>query len=286
MSEIIKESIIIEEAGSSNIANTDQDLSLPTLYQQMGAPSLAKLLFSSIELNGPTGALFNIRKKKDENSLELLRSDVEIFPSQPINTKVTTEVLEDIGRQFGLDGKKSVAVMLKGLANSQENEQLMTFLSKHAKPVGKLSMNGVSSFDNFYELTRKVSEEILLMNLGSVKTFRANVLLPYSVASMIMGYNSAGTSANTNTFYVGGCNLQSFYVNTDTKDNNIYIVLCDPYDASKSGAVYAPYQNEINLVQDAESGNYVYFIYNRYAFGISPLHSMDDPSIVKFEYVK
>lgn len=273
------------DANATGIATSDEHIEFETLYQQTATPSLAKTILANKPLAGPTGAIFNIRKKIDADELELLRSNVECFASEPIKTNITTEALQDIKASFGQDGIEAVAVMMRGLANEAENVKLLEFLETNASlDVNTFQLAGTNARDSYFELTQRVSESVLKMNVDAVKTFRASVLLPYKLAASVMGYTGNTKLPTVTSYYVGGTELHDYYINPDPNAETIYVILHDKYDGSKGAGVYAPYQNLVKLAVDSSNGEYVYFIYNRYALGISPLHTEDAPSIMKFDY--
>jgi hypothetical protein len=61
--------------------------------------------------------------------------------------------------------------------------------------------------------------------------------------------------------------------------------LKDEVGAGRGCAVFSPYQNEITDAIDWKTGQSVYFIWNRYAITISPLHSPENPMLMSFEVV-
>ena len=111
-----------ETQWSPNISNTDENLSLNGVYQELKLPSLARSIFTVSDMHGPTAAIFNITGN-DHGGISLVRSEVEIYDNEPVRTKITQETLQDIETQFGEDGKRSVAVLLRGFANDNENEK-------------------------------------------------------------------------------------------------------------------------------------------------------------------
>lgn len=273
-------------AAATGIATSDEHIKFESLYQQVAIPSVARSIFTNAPLSGPTGAIFNIRKKEDTDAIELLRSEVEVYASAPIKTEITQEAIEDISKTFGEDGVRAIAIMMQGLASADENVKLAAFLETNAvEDTETFQLQGVNSKDCFYELSKRVSKTVLQMNSNSVKTFRASVLLPYELAATVMGFGKGDVLPNTTTFYVGGTELHDYYINPDPTATDIFVILSDKYDGSKGAGIYSPYQNFINKAIDPETGEYVYFIYNRFALAISPLHTTGDPSITKFSYI-
>lgn len=264
---------------------TDENLSLPVMYQQLATPSLARSVLFDMPLHGPTGALFNMRKKVD--TVELVRSEVEVFPSNPIKTGISVEAMEDMKRQFGVDGVKSVAILLQGLANEDENDKLITFLASKAVAADNLDLsNSGNAYDNFIEIQQHVSDIVIQMNMKGRRTFKSAVLLPYKLAASIMassGWLNKFTS-NSNEFYMGGNDLIEYYINPDITATSTFVILKDRYNGSKSAGSYSSYTNYIQESIDSETGDLNYIIYNRFALGISPLHEVTNPMIMSFTH--
>lgn len=275
------------EAGAYGVATSDEIIDFTTLYQQKATPSIARSMLSNSSLSGPTGALFNLRAKTDgSDAIELLRTDVEVYSSEPIKTNITQEALQDILAMYGQQGLEAVATLLQGLACADENDKFLEFLEDNAVDSDEsFQLRALNANDSFFELTKRVSEDVIKMNMDGVKTFRAAVLIPYKLAAVIMGFGKGKSLPSTGTFYVGGVEMIDFYVNPDVESEDIFVVLSDKYDGSKSGGIYSPYQNFIQKVADPDTGEFVYFIYNRFALGVSPLHVEDNPSIMKINYV-
>lgn len=291
LSKMLSEETISGGTGSNPQANnsgvpTDENLSLPEIYHQLASPSLARSVLHVQKLHGPTGALFNIKKKDAEDAIELLRNDVEVYPSEPIKTGITQEVLDDIFAQYGQNGLYNVAVLLRGLANNAENDKLFEWLEDVAVDTSRaLTLsNQTNAIDNFYELNQFVSEEVLKMNLAGVRTYRASVILPYKLAASVLGVNGVLSTGNAtkSEFYVGGTSFVKYFVHTDPAATNGYIILHDEILPTSSAGVISPYQDQLQLVQNSEDGQYNVLIYNRFAIKESPLHTASNPMITKF----
>ena len=56
----------------------------------------------------------------------------------------------------------------------------------------------------------------------------------------------------------------------------------DKEGLGKECAVFSPYTDEIKRTYDPSTGNPGYFIHNRFAITISPLHSSTDPLLMYF----
>ena len=77
-------------------------------------------------------------------------------------------------------------------------------------------------------------------------------------------------------------NENEFDLNPDAEDEKIYVGLMDKEGLGKECAVFSPYTDEIKKTYDPKTGNPGYFIHNRFAITISPLHSSTDPLLMYF----
>lgn len=265
----------------------DENLSLPEMYHQLKTPSLAKSVLYVQRLHGPTGALFNIKKKDDEDEIEIVRSEVEVEASKPIKTQITVEAIEDIKSQFGISGVRSVAIMLRGLANDQENDKLIEWLDEVAvSTTSALTLtNASNALDNYNELNQFVSRAVLGMNMKGLRTYHASVILPFNMAASSLGM--AGSlnkeTADICQFYVGGTGMFDYFVHPDPEATKGYIILHDLIEPTKSAGVFAPYTDDMTSATDFETGEPSYFIYNRFAIEESPLHTDENPMILSFD---
>lgn len=277
-----------ETQWAPNIGLTDENLSLNGVYQELKLPSLARSIFTVSDMHGPTAAIFNITGN-DHGGISLVRSEVEIYDNEPVRTKITQETLQDIETQFGEDGKRSVAVLLRGFANDNENEKTIEFLKTHAVQSSSLTISEPSSPDfTWREISWKVQQCVLEMNKKRIRTYHAFVVLPYKYASAIMSVFADlrnSELANESTLFVGQSGLTKWFINPDQNDNNVYVGLKDEVDAGRGCAVFSPYQNEITDAVDWKTGERVYFIWNRFAITISPLHTNENPLLMRFEVV-
>lgn len=275
-----------EDQWAPNIAVTDENLSINGIYQQSKLPSLGRSIFTVTEVHGPTAALFNITGN-NKGGISLLRSEVEVFDSVPVRTNITHETVQDMKSQFGEDALYRIANLLKGFANDDENVKTIAFLQANAIPTTPVTITDQLSPDyTWREISWKVQQCILEMNSKHIRTYNAFVVLPYKYASAIMSVFADlrnSDIADASTLFVGKSGLTDWYVNPDSSDNKVYVGLKDDLGTGRSCAVFSPYKNEITDAIDYETGSKVYFIWNRYAITISPLHSNEEPMLMSFE---
>lgn len=281
--------LIIEDTvgpGDPNIATTDENLSLDTIFQQALMPSLGRQIFSVQKIHGPTGGIFNIRRKGTSNDFELVRSNVEVYPSEKISTGVTQEALYDLLNVYGKDGYYIVAKLLRGLANEQENTKTLAFLDAQAKDYGALALsNSLDPEANLFEITQRVHEIILKMNGKNQRTYESFAVIPYIPLGGLMGLSQyvGADDKDERGLFIAKVGQTKFYLNPDSTSTTAYVGLRDPDNPSKSSAIFSPYTSQIKEAIHPDTGALTYHIYNRFAITASPLHVTDDEMLYKFE---
>jgi hypothetical protein len=283
----VLKSLLEDTVGASapNIATTDQNLPLTEMYQQIGLPSLGRQIFSSIPLSGPTGALFNVRRKDGTDNFEILRNDVEAYPSAMIQTGMTQEVISDIETQFGRNGRTFVATLLRGIANEVENTKTLAFLNAESLSTPALTLTDAkNSFNTFNEVSQSVLEQIIDMNMKNTITYDSWCVLPAKVAASFavqIGAHIGGQKPSG--LCVGSSGLTKFYINPDASSTKAYVGLISPRNISKSSGVFSSYHEEIVEATDPDDGASVMFIVNRFAITASPLHQVNDEMFRMFD---
>ena len=275
-----------EDQWAPNIATTDENLSINGLYQEASLPSLGRVIFTVTTIHGPTAALFNVKTKADQTGIEIIRREVEVFEASPKRTTISAESLQDIIKQFGEDGLKMVAKYLRGVANQEENQKTIEFLRNNAISAGSITISDPKIVDACWrEISMKVQDCVLKMNSKHRRTYKAFVVMPYkygaSLMSLFADMNNA-EYADIESLFIGSSGLTDWFVNPDNEDEKIYVGLMDKEGLGKECAVFSPYTDEIKKTYDPSTGNPGYFIHNRFAITISPLHSPTDPLLMYF----
>lgn len=274
-------------AAEPNIATTDENLSIDGIFQQFLLPSLGRQIFSVVPINGPSGAIFNLRKKSGSNDFELVRGNVSVYPSESIKTGITHEAIEDIYFQYGKDaGNQIIGELLRGLANEQENTKTMEFLEAQSKDAGIIQVSSYGNAEiNFFEITQPMHQAILEMNNKNLRTYSGFVVLPATVLGGIMGLRSwvGADKEDHKELFITEIGDTRFYLNPDPTSNMAYVGLKSKTNSSKSSAIFSPYQSSIIEALDYDSGEPAFFIYNRFAITASPLHVLGDEMLYKFQ---
>jgi len=269
-----------------NIATTDENLTVDQMFQQTILPSVGRQIFSILPINGPTGALFNLRKKAASNDFELVRRDVEVYPSESIKTGVTKEAIQDIIAQYGRNAYDIIGTMLRGLANEQENTRTLAFLEANAKAGDFLQLSGPNNAElNLFEITQRVHEYVLAMNNQTLRTYEAFAVVPAKPLAGVMALHAyaGGEHKEERGLYIAHIGQTKFYLNPDANSTTAYVGLKDSINPSKSSGVFSPYQSQVVEATDPDTGENTFFIFNRFAISASPLHVTDNEMFYKFE---
>lgn len=270
--------------GDLNIAQVDQNLSIDNIFQQTNIQSLARQVCSTIQLLGPSGALYNIIKKTD--GFKLIRKDLVEFPSEILKTGITREAVQDLKSQFGKEADNVIGALFRGISNEVENTALLTVLNAQAKDYGNLQLSESTNAEmNLFETTQRVHEIILKMNQKYQRTFDAFAILPYKPLGGVMGLSqyAGALKKDERGLFITQIGSTKFYLNPDANDENAYVGLKDSDNLSKSSLVFAPYQNQIIDAIDPDSGEIIYFLVNRFALDSSPLHEVNNEMLYKFK---
>lgn len=251
-----------------NIAPTDEKLNLQDVYSQLDIPSLGREIFKVYNQNGPMAGIFTLGA--DGDKFKLLRKNSEVYDSEPINTGISKEAIQDIEAQFGVDAKKVIAHLLRSLANAQENAKTSEFLNANATPKGDLTLtNKTNAKVIVEELSQKASEEIIDMNSDGFISYQGVVVVPMKYAASFMARSLEDISAGT-SFYVGKTGLVKYYTDPDTTNTDtVYVVL---RDEDRSSAFFSKYTDDIITAVDYDTGAENLFIFNRFAITTNPKH--------------
>ena len=279
----------LDTPASPDVATTDENLSVPRMFQQTTVPSLGRQIFSVVPINGPTGALFNIRKKDDNTGFELLRNEVEVYNSKSISTGITNEVIQDLRSQYGKEAEFVIGQLLRGLANDAENVHTLAFLDNNSVATDDLMLSdSLNAESNLFEITQKVHELILKMNNETLRTYEAFAVIPATSLAGVMAlsnYVGAANDSNERGLFISQIGQTKFYLNPEPTSTTAYVGLRDTTNPSKSSAVFSPYTSDVVVAADPDTGEQNYHIFNRYAITLSPLSTTDNEMLYKFDII-
>lgn len=285
-----KNPLVEDTTGSEdpNVASTDSNLTVGQMFQQSSLPSLGRSIFAVVPTKGPTSGLFNLRKKAGTNNFELVRKNVDVFPSEAIATGLTQEVVQDIKAQYGVLANAVIGKLLRGLANDQENARTLTFLEAECKVEVDLDLTNSQNAELItFEIGQKVHELILKANVKTPRTFDSWCVLPYTVAAAFAALNNyvGGMKKDESGLFISQIGNTTFFMNPDVTSTTAYVGLKAIDDLNKSSAVFSPYVETIAEAVHPDTGNLSYFIYNRFAIASSPLHVTGNEMLFKFNVI-
>ena len=289
--ENIKQDLVEDTTGPNapEIATTDENIiSASGMFQQAALPSLGRQIFSVVPVNGPTGAIFNVRKKGGTNDLEVIRGEVEVYPSESINTGISQEAIEDIRTRFGSKARRIIGTLLRGLANEQENTRTLEFLEAEALSTPNLNLSdSLSAETNVFEITQRVHELVLKANSLNQRTYDSFCVLPYIPAAGLAALNQyvGGMDKDERGLFIAEIGNTKFFMNPDATSTTAYVGLLDPSNPSKSSAIFSPYIETVEEVLDPNTGELKLFIFNRFAITASPLHEVGNEMLFKFDVI-
>lgn len=286
----IKNTLVEDTTGANapEIATTDENLSVDAMYQQAALPSLGRQIFSVVPMNGPTAALFNLRKKAGTTDVELVRAEVEVEPSTSIHTGISLEAIQDLRAQYGKEVNTVVGTLLRGLSNDQENTATLAFLDAESKSEAALTLTSAGNAENnLFEITQKVHELVLKANSKNMRTYEAFCVLPFSAGAAIAALSNyvAGKEGEKEErgLFLAQVGQTKFFMNPDATSDMAYVGLKDSSNPSKSSAVFSPYRSTIVEAVNPDTGANTYHIYNRFAVTASPLHEASNEMLFKFQ---
>lgn len=270
-----------------NFDSGDKNL-LNKMFQEAKLPSLPRQIFGFVQMNSSSGGIFAMRTKEDSSDIEIIRQNISCEVNDPIKTSITMEAYQDILNMYGERAIFNISTMLRSEANAKENADCIQFLKDNATDAGTVAINDDNSLieGSFFALNRKVSELVLRANSQNIRTYRAWAVLPYSALSYFMStyaYTFNDTNVKDYGLRIQRFGLTDFYVNPDPTDTNVYVGLKDDSVVSKSSAFFGEFRSDITSAIDPDTGDYHFYIFNRYGIAINPLHNdKNDPMLFKF----
>lgn len=275
-------------SGVDNIQQTDQLVPLIDVYQQTNIASLARQLFTNVKLNGPSASIFALSENPTKSgSLALIKRSIECFPSEPIKTEITQEAYQDLAATYGkVQAGTHVGIMLRSIAAKYENEKLLEFLDANAKDAGSLSLSDkLNAETRMFEITNAVQTCVLEANSKFRRTFSSFAIVPYKFVSSIMttsAYTTGENSTNYEYLMVAHFGISGYYLNPDPNSNTVYVGLHRDWNRFDGSCYFGDYTNFVERVISQESGQNVYYIYDRFALAMHPCHTDDNPMLFKF----
>ncbi len=221
----------------------------------------------------------------NDNEFELVRNEVECYPSEAIKTGLTQEAVQDLFAAHGKQAKGIVGKLLRGLANEDENIKTLAFLAAQAKAATGLILTASGNAETvLFEVTKHVQEIVLLINSKNLRSYETSVVLPYKVGASLMALSQyASINADESRgLFITQMGQTKYYIHPTANSLTGYVILKDTENHSKSSAIFSPYMSNVIEARNPDTGALSYHIFNRYAITASPLHVTDNEMIYSF----
>jgi hypothetical protein len=290
--EVITEEVsLVEETHNDNIGTADFSFnSLVKAFEELPTLSLVREIAAVVPMKYSTGQIVNIRRQGATNSFETVVANLTIntATSNPIQTGISVEVIQDLQNQYGLDGYKIAANLLKGITDQAENTAFLTFLDANSLATPVLTLTGAGSAEtSLFEITQRVQELVIKMNTPSFRTFDAFVILPYKNAASISALSSyvREKELTEERLVVNRIGKTKYYVNPDVTATKGFVGLSD-HDKNSLGAssvIMGTFPQEV--LRSGVQGTFQQNVglLNRYATAVNPLSTAGVEMLMSFE---
>ena len=236
-----------------------------------------------------TGNIINIRRNASTNSFETVEATLTIntASSNPIQSGLSVEAMTDLNNQYGLDGYKIAANLLKGIVDQTENDAFIVFLDANALNTTALVLSDPNSAEPcLFEITQRVQELIIKMNTPNFRTFSAFAILPYKNAASIsaLSHYVRGEEEAKKDLILNKIGNTSYYVNPDVTATKVYVGLKakDKKSLGASSIIMGTFPQELLKSQYVESFQANIGLLNRYATAMNPLHDTGSEMLMEF----
>jgi len=289
--EVIEEAVsLVEETHNDNIGTADFSFNtLVKVFEELPTLSLVREIAAVVPMKYSTGQIVNIRRQGATNSFETVVAELTVntATSDPIQTGISVEVIQDLQNQYGLDGYKIAANLLKGITDADENTAFLTFLDANSLATPVLTLTGAGSAEtSLFEITQRVQELVIKMNTPSFRTFDAFVILPYKNAASISALSSyvREKELTEERLVVNRIGKTKYYVNPDVTATTAYVGLSD-HDKNSLGAssvIMGTFPQEV--LRSGVQGTFQQNVglLNRYATAVNPLSTAGVEMLMSF----
>ena len=280
--EQLKENSLNESVTSADIAQTDEIIS--SIIEQKQLDSLAYQICDVQTIHGPTGAQFSLQY--NDGKVILLRNNVQVEDDAVQNTGFTLETIQDIQSQYGKNAIDFIGKTFSAISSTEENKKLISKIQALAVGDDTITLSAPNNAETMvFEISQKVSEEVMAMNSKTYRTMDSFVILPIKGAASFLAVGSYfNDTNNASGLFVGKKGRTQYYVNPILGDDNVYIGLNGKLPGNSS-LIFSPYQHTLITAQDPDTGNTNVFNVNRYAITENSLSTAGNEMLRKFSLV-
>tara|TARA_B110000263_G_C15299768_1_gene507358 strand:- start:1572 stop:2435 length:864 start_codon:yes stop_codon:yes gene_type:complete len=279
-----------EVVTNANIGTADFSFnSLINAFEELPTISLLRAVAAVVPMKMSTGQIINLKRNAATNSFETVVSTLTIntATANPIQSGLSMEAMRDLTNQYGLDGYKIAANLLKGITDKEENDAFLAFLAANSLATPVLTLTDAGNAElNLFEVTQRVQELVIKMNTPSFRTYDAFVILPYKQVAAISALSkwSGGDEDNADRLIVNKLGKTKYYVNPDPAATEAYVGLSDDDKKSMgaSSVIMGTFPQEILKSGFVESFQGNIGILNRYATAVNPLSVGGAEMLVSF----
>ena len=281
--------ILTEATTNADIGTADFNFNqLLTTFEELPTASLIRSIAAVVPMKYSTGKVINVRRQSGNNSLETVSADLTVNTGagNPVQSGISIEVAQDLQAQYGLDGYKLVANMLRGIIDEEENNAFITWLDANSTAGAALTLSAPTGAEqNLFEITQRVQELVISMNSNHFRTYDAFCVLPYKSAAAI---SALSRYVNENQdirdrLWINKIGHTTYFVNPQVAHTNAYVGLMGKgTDTGASSVIMGTYQEEILHSKYVESFQPNIGILNRYATALNPLSTAGNEMLHKF----
>jgi|TARA_B100002003_G_scaffold106127_1_gene98610 hypothetical protein len=281
---------LIEETHNDDIGTADFSFNkLIKTFEELPTVSLLREVATIVPMKMSTGNIINIRRNASTNSFETVEATLTIntASSNPIQSGLSVEAMTDLNNQYGLDGYKIAANLLKGIVDQTENDAFIVFLDANALNTTPLVLSDPNSAEPcLFEITQRVQELIIKMNTPNFRTFSAFAILPYKNAASIsaLSHYVRGEEEAKKDLILNKIGNTSYYVNPDVTATKVYVGLKakDKKSLGASSIIMGTFPQELLKSTHVESFQANIGLLNRYATAMNPLHDTGSEMLMEF----
>ena len=285
-----EEKLILEETTNADIGTADFSFNkLIKTFEQLSSISLIRDIATVVPMKMTTGTIINIRRNASTNSFETVEATLTIntATSDPIQSGISIEAITDLKNQYGLDGYKLAANMLKGITDKAENDAFITFLDSNSLATPVLTLSDANSAEpSLFEITQRVQEIVIKMNTPIYRTFDAFAILPYKNAASIsaLSHYVRGDEEMKKSLVVNKIGRTMYYVNPDVTTTTTYVGLADhsKNTLGASSVIMGTFPQELLRSTFIESFQSNIGLLNRYATVVNPLSDTGSEMLMSF----
>lgn len=281
--------ILTEATTNADIGTADFNFNqLLTTFEELPTASLIRSIAAVVPMKYSTGKVINVRRQALNNSFETVSANLTVNTGagNPVQSGISIEAAQDLQAQYGLDGYKLVANMLRGIIDEEENNAFITWLDTNSTAGAALTLSAPTGAEqNLFEITQRVQELVITMNSGQFRTYDAFCVLPYKSAAAI---SALSRYVNENQdirdrLWINKIGHTTYFVNPQVAHTNAYVGLMGKgTDIGASSVIMGTYQEEILHSKYVESFQPNIGILNRYATALNPLSTAGNEMLHKF----